>query len=407
MNKLKNFLSSKSFMVLVTFIGLYMLSSGASWAIFSYLRGNPSISITPEGISGARSKIDESLPKTESCPANGKLFTEPERAIWETHRPIAAVIENHLEARPQSGLSKADLIYEVVAEGGITRFLSVFYCGVAASDVRIGPIRSARIYLINWATEYGTPLFVHVGGANNVCNNCFGGVKAPGTVAKQVLALEELIKLGWRSATGNDLDAGANVGYPAVWRDPERIPGVAYEHTYMGSTDKLYQVGVDRGFAYKDENGDPWSKDLYEWKFVDEKPLATPKASDITFEFWQNQSDYDVEWQYDKTNNSYTRFNGGKPHIDLDTKEQLTAKNVLVQFVKEQGPVDSEKHMFYTTIGSGDIILFQNGDVVNGTWEKASQAERTKFYDSTGSEIKFVRGVIWIEAVPSGNDVNY
>ena len=118
MNKLKNFLSSKSFMVLVTFIGLYMLSSGASWAIFSYLRGNPSISITPEGISGARSKIDESLPKTESCPANGKLFTEPERAIWETHRPIAAVIENHLEARPQSGLSKADLIYEVVAEGG-------------------------------------------------------------------------------------------------------------------------------------------------------------------------------------------------------------------------------------------------------------------------------------------------
>jgi len=77
-----------------------------------------------------------------------------------------AMIENHLDSRPPSGLSRADVIYEAVAEGGITRFLTVFYCGVASEDVRIGPIRSARIYFLDFASEYGDkPLFVHQGGA--------------------------------------------------------------------------------------------------------------------------------------------------------------------------------------------------------------------------------------------------
>jgi hypothetical protein len=406
--RITKLLTGKAFMIALSFAGLYLLSTGASWALFSYVGGEPSLNIDGNNISDARSKIDPGLPKTEECPLNGKMFTEPERAIWEERRPLMAVIENHLDARPQSGLSKADVIYEVVAEGGITRFLAGFYCGSASEDVRIGPIRSARVYLINWAAEYGeNPLFVHVGGANNICGNCPGGVKYPGTVAKKVMALEELIDLGWRHSRGNALDAGANVGFPAVWRDYERIPGAATEHTYMGSTDKLTEIARERGFGYENGKGEPWTENFASWRFADDSPVSPSKSSEISFEFWRNKPDYDVSWKYQKESNSYLRFNGGKPHMDMDSDKQIEAKNVVIQFVEEEGPVDKELHMFYTTIGEGKALIFKNGNVVEGTWEKQSQKARTKFFDSKGGEVEFVRGVIFIEAVPEGNEINY
>jgi len=407
-NSFSKYFTSKKAILFFSFVGIYLLSTGASLAIFSYLKKEPNLTTaSPGGLEGSRSKISQ-LPKTEECPINGLMFSKPEEEIWLERRPIVSVIENHLDARPQSGLSKADLIYEVVAEGGITRFLSIFYCNSAAQDVRIGPIRSARIYLINWATEYGdSPLFVHVGGANSICKTCPGGVKFRGDVAKEVLALEELIKLGWRYSSGNALDAGANAGFPVVWRDYERIPGAATEHTYMGSTDKLYNLGIERGFGYKNGDGKAWDENLIKWRFVDDKPLSTPTATEISFEFWSNKPDYSVTWKYDSKNNTYLRFNADKPHIDMDTNVQLSAKNLVIQFVPERGPVDKEGHMFYTTIGEGKIIVFQNGDVIQGTWKKVSQTSRTKFFDEQGKEISFVRGVTWIEAVPKGNTIKY
>jgi len=91
----------------------------------------------------------------------------------------------------------------------------------------------------------------------------------------------------------------------------------------------------------------------------------------------------------------------------MDTDTQLSAKNVVIQFVDERGPVDKELHMFYTTIGEGEALIFQNGEVIEGTWKKLSQSGRTQFFDANGREISMVRGVIWIEAVPSGNEIDY
>lgn len=404
--KLGKLITSKKFTILISFLGLYLLSAGTSWAIFSYLRGEPS-AITGS-IADRRMRIDEGLPKTQECPINGAFFTEPEREIWEGRRPITAIIENHVDSRPQSGLSKADVIYEAVAEGGITRFVSVFYCGASSEDTRIGPIRSARVYFINWAAEYGEePLFVHVGGANNICNNCPGGVKPPGTVAKNVLALEQLINMGWRYTNGNALDAGTNIGTPVVWRDYQRIPGAATEHTFMGSTDKLFEVGEKRGFGYEGDDGDPWTEEFVSWKFADESPTSSSATERISFKFWNNKPDYDVSWTYDSESNRYLRWHGNDKHIDMDNEEQLAAKNVVIQFVEELGPVDKEGHMFYTTIGEGEALIFKNGNVIEGSWEKPSRLGRTKFFDGQGREIEFVRGVVFIEAVPIGNEIDY
>jgi len=152
--KMGNFFSSKKFLMIASFLGLYLFSAGASWAAFSYFGTGSQSNFLSGGLGDSRSRINLDLPKTETCPINGGMFTKIESDIWEERRPIALIIENHADARPQSGLSKADVVYEAVAEGGITRFLSIFYCGAAAEDVKVAPVRSARVYFIDWAAEY-------------------------------------------------------------------------------------------------------------------------------------------------------------------------------------------------------------------------------------------------------------
>jgi hypothetical protein len=407
---MKKYFNSKNIVTAFGFLGLYLISAGISWAVFSTGAGGVSEeAIDTSELASARSKLDSTLPKTEECPINGDKFTKIEKNIWEARRPIAAMIENHADSRPQSGLSKADVIYEIVAEGGITRFMSIFYCGIASKDVQIAPVRSARIYFVNLAAEYGDkPIFTHVGGANNICGNCPGGVKPAGSVGKEVRAIEELVSLGWRVAGGNDFDTTFDSGYPVFWRNYERLDHpVATEHTMMSSSDKIYEAAATRGLNAKDEDGKAWNEDFVQWKFMDDAPVSSPNASKISFEFWSNKPEYDVEWQYDKANNKYLRSNGGSPHTDLENKEQLAAKNVVVVFLKERGPVDKELHMFYQVVGTGDMILFQNGEVIEGTWEKEKQASRMKFYDESGKEVSLVRGTTWVEGVPDGNEIVY
>jgi len=402
LNKISNIITSKTFTIAISFLGLYLLSTGVSVAIFSFVLGkSTSQNLTSMGIAGSRSKINLTLPKTETCPLNGAKFTKSEREIWDTRRPIVAMIENHAESRPPSGLSKADVVYEAVAEGGITRFAAVFYCGAAASDVQLAPVRSVRIYFLDFASEYGDyPIFMHVGGANDYSGS--------GDTAYKVRALELLETIGWRVPGGNDFDTTYDSGFPIFWRNYERLDhAVATEHTMMASLDAAYTEAQKRGFGAKNAKGNSWDKNFVSWKFKDDKSVSSPSASDISFEFWKDKTDYDVEWKYDAPNNQYLRFNGGKAHMDLMTSKQLTAKNVVIEFAKEEGPLDINLHMYYTTTGTGKAIVFQNGEAIEGTWEKDSRTARTKFFDKNGTEISFVRGVVWVELVPAGNTIKY
>lgn len=410
--KLEKLVASGKLMLIFSFLGLYFISTGTSWAVFSYLKEEPSSVKQSKSEKKSGVAIDPSLPKTEECPINGKMYSKPEREIWEKRRPLTVVIENHVEARPLSGVSKADVVYEAVAEGGITRLLGVFYCGASSQDFDIGVVRSARVYFVDWAAEYGEkPLFLHWGGANNICDKCPGEVKPKGKISPEVDAFKLLTKIGWRNGQyGNDLDGQSNFGYPALVRDYYRLSKdtrAKDEHAPVAHVNLVYEQAEKRGFAYKDKDGKAWDTEFVRWRFSDDKPVASPLES-ISFSFWDNQKDYDVEWKYDPNSNSYLRYNGGKPFTDFFfDNSQVRAKNVVVQFVKQKGPVDEEKHMFYTTVGKGSALVFQNGGVIEATWEKDTQFSRTKFYDKSGREIPFVRGEIWIEAVPAGNKINY
>lgn len=395
--------------MIVSLLGIYLISAGLSWAIFSYLKDDSAVSVPQKTVSENRRRIDPNLPKTEECPINGAMYSKPEREIWQTRRPLTAIIENHEESRPQSGLSFADVVYEAVAEGGITRFLGVFYCGVSAQEVKLAPIRSVRVYFVNWAAEYGEePIFLHIGGANNICNNCPGGVKPRGQVASEVNAFQMLSDLGWRYSKGNDFDGGTNIGYPIIIRDQFRLGDkAAWEHSVVAFSDKVFDEAAERGFGYENEDGEAWVENFERWSFKDGSPSSSPEAGEIAFKFWDNKPNYDVEWIYDTNENNYKRVNGGGEHKDHETDEVLTAKNVVIQFVSERGPVDEEGHMFYENIDEGEALVFQNGQIVDATWEKNKQFDKTIFTDENGEEIKFVRGPIWIEAVPKGNKIDY
>ncbi len=406
----KNITKNKN-LVILSFVGLFLISLGASFIVFSLIAPKSASKIV--ATLSKKTKLNLDAPKVAECPINGQKYTQAEADIWNSRRPITAMIENSADARPVFGLSNADVVYEAVAEGGITRFLSVFYCGAVASPVQVAPIRSARVYFMNMAAGYGNkPLYLHQGEANNICSTCPGGVKPRSEVDPIVIASTLFAKLGWEGGTkGNNLDGGYNIGFPIIQRKVNRLgpeKTLAWEHSVVADLDLVWEDAEKRGLGYKDTSGNPWDKAFTKWKFQDGKASSQPTASDIKFGFWKNQPDYNVEWVYDTATNSYKRNNGGAPFIDfVADKAQITAKNVVIMFAKEKGPLDSEKHMFYQVTGTGDALVFQNGTVVKGSWSKATALDREVFYDDNRKEIPLVRGQTWVEIVPAGNTVSY
>ncbi|HLL60879.1 MAG TPA: DUF3048 domain-containing protein [Candidatus Nitrosocosmicus sp.] len=342
---------------------------------------------------------DTTGPKTEECPINGEMLTKGQKSLWEKRRPLTVMIENHEESRPQSGLTSADVVYEAVAEGGISRFVAVYYC--KDSDGYVGPIRSARVYFIDFASEYGEkPLYVHVGGAN--CNKTTGSGCANGAPAD---AMGMLDRMGWTA--NNDLNF---IPFPVMWRDYERLPGVATEHTVYSTTKKLWDYAKkERNLTEVDEDGSRWDKNFTKWKFKEDKPSSKPLTT-IAFDFWEGKSDYSIAWNYSKETNSFKRLNGGQPHIDKNNNKQIESKNVIIAFMDESVANDGYQggeHMLYDNTGSGDAIVFQDGQAVKGVWKKPTATSRIRFFDKSDKEILLNRGQTFIEIVPTGNKITY
>jgi hypothetical protein len=366
---------------------IYLIFTVSSYVLFSgSSAANVQVSKPTNGTSGSLT-FDNTLPKTEACPMNGELYSKQQKDWWEKHRPLGIMVENHQEARPQSGLSSADVVYEVVAEGGITRFLSIFYCNTAEI---VGPVRSARTYFLDFVSEYGTdPLYVHVGGANQ-----------PGPAD----ALSQIEDYGWAGV--NDLNQ-FSIGFPTFWRDYDRLGHpAATEHTMYSSTEKLLKFAVtSRKLTIENEDGTPWTKNFIPYTFKDDASLSQrPASQTVHLEFWTTDPAYAVDWIYDPATNLYKRNNGGVAHIDRNTNMQLTTKNIAVLSMIETNANDgyeNNQHLLYGTEGSGKANIFMDGKQIKGTWEKDSRTARTLLFDSTGSSIKFDRGTIWFEIIPT------
>ncbi|MFA5358932.1 MAG: DUF3048 domain-containing protein [Patescibacteria group bacterium] len=283
----------------------------------------------------------------------------------EDIKPIAVMIENHFESWPQAGLASAQLVYEAVTEGAISRFLAI-YTDYEKIE-KIGPVRSARPYFIDWAEEYGA-LYLHCGGS--------------------VAALEQVKK----SDSLDDVNEYYAGKY--FWRDP----GKPSPHNIFTSANFLNKYLQD----YKIINYGNYQS----WVFTDEASWDQ-RGNDygyISFNY-SPHSTYLVEWFYDRQDNIYYREHAGERHQD-DTGKQIIAKNIVFQFV-ETKTLDSIGRKEMKTVGSGKALIFQNGKLIEGKWKKETQKDRTRFYDPAETEVAFVRGTTWIEVVPTGWQINY
>jgi len=296
-------------------------------------------------------------------PINGVLYKKSEAESWVNRLPIGVIVENHIQARPQSGLSKAEVVYEALAEGGITRFLAIFL----KEDTKVGPIRSNRPYFLDWLSEYDA-VYAHVGGSP----------------VAQARVKEYGIK---------DMDQFYNPS--PYYREPKA--NVSKEHTMYSSVNALRETSEKKG--YKKE------KEIVSWKFLDEKDIPKREArkniSNINLGFLGTYK-MEVEWRYNADTNSYFRFNGGDPMIDAATNTQLEVKTVIVQIVNKSNDPSGHGRLFMDTVGSGSAKVFLNGGVIEGSWKKDSRVARTVFLDTAGNEIKLNRGNIWVEIIPPG-----
>ncbi|MEX2007653.1 MAG: DUF3048 domain-containing protein [Candidatus Levyibacteriota bacterium] len=373
---------------------VFLASTGLSYLFFakSGIIGDLTSPLTPQvKIVGDKVTFDQTLPKTQPCPLNGALYSKQQENWWKEHAPLGVMIENHAEARPQSGLTFADVVYEAVAEGGITRFLAIFYCQDAAE---VGPIRSARTYFLDFISEYGQyPLYVHVGGANQ-----------PGPAD----ALSQINNYGWGAY--NDMNQ-FSIGFPTFWRDYDRLGHTALtEHTMYSTTGKLWEFAKTRGITDKDDiTGDKWDAQFEQYSFKDDGALAKrPASQTVHVEHWEGDKQYAVDWIYDRTTNLYKR-NNGVPHIDRNTNKQLTSKNIVLLSMVESSANDGYEdnaHLLYRTKGTGKVTIFMDGTAVTGTWEKDSRTSRTLLFDSKGANIKLNKGTIWFHILPTDAIVN-
>lgn len=288
---------------------------------------------------------------------DGVLVKKGEENIF----PLAVVIENHSDARPQAGLSQANLVIEAEVEGGITRFLAFF--AENNKPERIGPIRSARPYFVDWSRGLSS-LYVHVGGSPE--------------------ALAKIIK-------ENVLDLNEFYNERYFWRDGSNVA----PHNVFTSGDNLDKYldkkGLDKG-------------DFIPWEFKDEAGFdARGEVSSISINFKREL--YSVEWKYNKKENEYVRYMAGALHKD-ESGNLIKAKNIAIAYVDAK-VLDAKLRLKMDDIGEGNSVVCMDGFCSEGKWKKLSSTSRIRFYDSNNNEIEFDRGTTWMEVVRPEIEVVY
>lgn len=295
-----------------------------------------------------------------TCPLTGNQTATGEAA---PARPLLAVkVENTTLAYPLSGLDDADMVYEEVVEGGITRFVALYHC---ADSERIGPVRSARTTDPRILEQFQQrPLLGYSGGAPKV--------------------VKGLVDAGVEQIT----EASAPEAF-------ERDDAREAPHNLFTSTSPLWKAGE----ALVEDAGAP--RGVFE--FDEEVPEGAKAASSVSIVF----SDLSrTGWVWDA--GQWTRKHDGGP-FELENGEPVTAANVVIQRVEVATDtiVDaSGSHSpIVTMTGTGKAVVFRDGKVIYGTWTRPAETDLTVFRTKSGDEITLAPGVTWVELVPTDGRV--
>ena len=281
-----------------------------------------------------------------------------------TSRPYAVMINNINVARPlQSGLQDAYIIYEIIVEGGITRYMALF---LDQDTERIGSIRSARHYFLDYALE-NDAIFAHNG--------------------QSPQAQSDFRTLGIDRIEVNNSTTG--------WRD--KSLNVSTEHRLFTSIEKL-----NNGLGNKRTERE---NDLLLNYSVDELDLnsydGAIDAKNITIKYSSSTTN---RYEYDSEEKVYKRFVNDKEHTDYVTKKQYTFKNIITYQVDNYTLNDGENkgRQDIENIGSGTGYYISDGYAVPITWEKESRTSQTKYYLESGEELVVNDGNTFIQIQPEG-----
>lgn len=279
------------------------------------------------------------------------LMVKPE----EVDKQVTGVmIENSPDARPQAGLINAGIVYEAVAEGGITRFLAIYQNN---DSKYLGPIRSVRPYYLDWLVPYDGAL-AHVGGSP----------EAIGQIKRQDI---------------KDLDQFAN---PNAY---DRVSTRIAPHNVYSSTKKLQAIEKQRKYNKSSFEGFEREKKA--------KPLATPKIKTINLSL--SGPLYDVTYKYDKKSNSYDRILGGTAHKDEKSGKQISPRVVIAMEINRS---QNGVYSVYAVNGGGKVRVYQNGKMIVGKWKKKDRKSEIQLLDKENKPIKLAPGKTWITAVEPG-----
>jgi hypothetical protein len=281
--------------------------------------------------------------------------------------PIAVMVDDQADARPQSGFNAASVVWQAPAEGGIPRYMLIFGEGDPAA---VGPVRSSREYFITWAAEWRA-MYVHVGGS------------------PQAMATLAASGEGQLVYNADEFRWGGTF----LWRITQRL---APHNVYTDGT-HLRELATRVG-ATAPPAGRAWT-------FGPGAPIAErPAGARLEITYPANQ----IAYRYDRDSNSYRRFVGGEPQVDAGDGRQVTPANVVVMTVVF-GPLNdgnpSKKRLEAQNVGSGPAWIASNGVTVSGTWRKASTDAPTRFFGSDGREIVLVVGQTFVQVVPPGTPV--
>jgi hypothetical protein len=281
---------------------------------------------------------------------------------------MAIMIDDNTVARPQSGISSASIVYQAYADGGEDRYMFVFQEGTAAD---IGPVRSARPYYVSWADEYKA-LYGHFGGDANSLR-----VVIPAN-AKNIYNMD-------------DLNGGACPYH--------RIDTRAAPHNAYTNSAALISCAAKKGYPATYQN-------LPTRTFKDDTGIAQrPAAQTVSITYRTGI----VGYQYDPVSDSYLRMIGGAPEVDPANGNKVYARTVVIMYQvygNDPHALDEPSRPYVFNIGSGKATIFMEGQAITATWKKTSTTALTRFYDSSGREIPFVRGEIFMQSIPAGTAVS-
>jgi len=294
-------------------------------------------------------------------------------------RPFAIMVENTPDARPQSGLIYADIIFEVVDEYGVTRYVVVY----SSHDAEIvGPVRSARIYYAEIARSFD-PVY------------SFWGTYTEAYKTIENLGLDVLTPLGDQSGNSS-IVANSSSG----WRDWNRSN--IQEHTAFMSTTSLKEEAESLGYSL--EGGQSPLK----FK-VDTDISNRGDTGNIAINF-SDQNAYKASFEYNMEENVYYKYVGGNKHTDYETGQQIAVNNVIVMITNIEGPIDAAQHMAVRTTGTSDMgkaFFFMDGNIAEGTWERTSAFDPFVYRDGEGRIMLFNRGSTWVAMVQNISRLTY